>query len=248
LRLRVPTVRVKGREIPRVLLGTSPFLGAGQFGVRAYEYYRAFFRQPENITRLVEGCIEMGVNGVQLVAYPQIGKAIRKAEENVGRRLIVVGSLPYDIPERALECLSEFKTVAALLHGEQTDKMDMNENRRWLRRIEREGYLTGVVTHSPSRTIPAILKELEFDILMLPLNKVGYLMGDRREELIDRIKESDVYVIAMKPLAAGRIKPEAAMKYLFSIGKVGSVAVGVASIEEAKETFSSAIKALTEST
>jgi hypothetical protein len=33
---------LSGQQIPRVLLGTSPFLGAGQFGSRAPEYFERF--------------------------------------------------------------------------------------------------------------------------------------------------------------------------------------------------------------
>ncbi len=243
--MKIPSISVKGKKLPRVLLGTSPFLGAGQFGVKAYEYYKAFFENPFRITELVAGCIEIGVSGIQLVAYPQIGRAVREAEERTGVRLKVVGSLPFDAPSQALMHLSEFDTIAALLHGEQTDRLNMKENKAWLKRIENEGYLAGVVTHNPAKTLPIIFKELEVDVLMTPLNKAGYMMGGMEgEELMDLVGESDVKIIAMKPLAAGRIKPREAMEYLFSLRNVSSVAVGVASIEEAKETFSAAIAAL----
>lgn len=241
----MPFTIVKGREMPRILLGTSPFLGAGQFGVRAYDYYRKFFRNPNRITELVADCMGIGFNGVQLVAYPQIGEAVRRAEEKTGVRLKVVGSLPFDMPAQSLSYLSNFSTVAALLHGEQTDKLDMEESRAWLKRIEDEGYLAGVVTHNPARTLPLIVEELEVDIVMMPLNKVGYMMGGAKgEELIDMVGDADIKIIAMKTLAAGRIKPKEAMEYVFSLKNVASVAVGVASREEAEETFSAALAAL----
>lgn len=242
MKLKVPSVKVDGREIPRVLLGTSPFLGAGQFGVKAYEYYKNFFRTPSNITELVAGCIKMGVNGVQLVAYPQIGRAIIAAEERTGVRLKVVGSLTFDAPDEALKHLSEFDTVAALLHGEQTDRLDINESKLWLKRIEDEGYLAGVVTHNPSKTLPVILDELEVSLLMMPLNKLGFMMGGLKgEELMEIIDENGAKVIAMKPLAAGKINPRKAMEYVFSFKNVVAVAVGVASLKEAEETFSAAL-------
>ncbi|MBS7287477.1 MAG: hypothetical protein KIH01_01680 [Candidatus Freyarchaeota archaeon] len=245
MNVKIPYVRIKGRELPRVLLGTSPFLGAGQFGVKAYEYYRKFFKNPARVTELVAGCIEIGVNGVQLVAYPQIGDAVKKAEEKKGARLKVVGSLPFDMPSQALKYLSEFDTVAALLHGEQTDKLNMEENRAWLKRIEDEGYLVGVATHNPARTLPIVIRELEVDIVMMPLNKAGYMMGGMKgEEFMEIVESSGAKVIAMKPLAAGKINPREAMGYVFSLKNVASVAVGVASLKEAEETFSAAATAL----
>ncbi len=47
-------------------------------------------------------------------------------------------------------------------------------------------------------------------------------------------------------LGAGRIKPENALKYVFSLPFVKAVAVGVASKREAEETFTTAFKVLKE--
>ncbi|MCD4843866.1 MAG: hypothetical protein K8R25_05200 [Methanosarcinales archaeon] len=37
--------------IPQIMLSTSPFIGAGQFGARSMEYKRTFYGQPENRTK-----------------------------------------------------------------------------------------------------------------------------------------------------------------------------------------------------
>ena len=36
-----------------MLLGTSPFVGAGQFGTRAWMYYRIFRGHPERIAEII---------------------------------------------------------------------------------------------------------------------------------------------------------------------------------------------------
>jgi len=41
-------VEIGNATIPRVLLGTSPFVGSGQFGTRSPIYYAKFYRNPEN--------------------------------------------------------------------------------------------------------------------------------------------------------------------------------------------------------
>jgi hypothetical protein len=39
-------------RIPKLMLGTSPFIGAAQFGRKAYEYRRMFFYNESNMKKL----------------------------------------------------------------------------------------------------------------------------------------------------------------------------------------------------
>lgn len=61
------------------MMGTSPFIGAGQFGSKALEYRRLFFEQPENMTKLFVKSAELGVKAVQLVGYEPLVSALQKA-------------------------------------------------------------------------------------------------------------------------------------------------------------------------
>ncbi|MHA1580619.1 MAG: hypothetical protein ACTSUQ_13470 [Candidatus Freyarchaeota archaeon] len=233
-----PSFKVEGESIPRVLLGTSPFLGAGQFGVRAYQYYKRFFENPRNITDLVVEVINLGVRGVQLVAYSEIAEAVKQAQTETGVELTVVGSLPFDRPEEGLEALSELRTKIVLIHGEETDRLDFNTLESWFGRIREQGFIPGVATHKPDHTLPELLgSTLDFSVVLLPFNAAGFLMG-QREKVISIVSESEKSFIAMKPLAAGRLKPREALEYVFSHRGIDSAAVGVASAGEAKETFS----------
>ena len=83
-----------------------------------------------------------------------------------------------------------------------------------------------------------------FDIYMVPVNKLGYLMdcdtygSDERINLNQIIKSLDKTVIAKKVLAAGILKPQEAFDYLKTVEFADIVAIGIASEEEAQETFS----------
>lgn len=239
-----PTFKLEDEKIPRILLGTSPFLGAGQFGVRAYQYYKQFFENPKNITDLVIEAINIGIRGVQLVAYPEIAEAISQAQIETGVELIIVGSLPFDRPEEGLDCLSNLPTKAILLHGEETDRLNFEILEFWFRKIRDLGFIPGVATHSPDRTLPNLLGTgLDFSVVLLPFNAAGFLMGNK-ETVFKVVGESGKSFIAMKPLAAGRLKPREALEYLFSYECIDAVAVGVATVQEVKETFSIAKKIL----
>ncbi|MEM2133519.1 MAG: hypothetical protein QW261_14460 [Candidatus Jordarchaeaceae archaeon] len=233
-----PCFEVEGQKIPRILLGSSPFLGAGQFGVKAYQYYKKFFENPENITELVIEAIKLGVRGIQLVAYREIAQAVKMAQVETGVELIVVGSLPFDRPEEGLNCLCDLNTKAALLHGEETDRLNLKVLNSWFKRIRNAGFVPGVATHKPDLTLPVLLKsELDFSIVLLPFNAAGFLMG-KKETVYNIVSECDKSYIAMKPLAAGHLKPREALEFIFSCRGIKSAAVGIATPEEARETFS----------
>lgn len=243
-----PTFKVEGVDIPRILLGTSPFLGAGQFGVRAYQYYKHFFENPRNITDLVIEAINFGVRGIQLVAYREIVEAIRRAQVETGVELVIIGSLPFDRPEEGLDCLSSLPTKAVLLHGEETDRLNFKVLESWLGRIRELGFIPGVATHKPDIVLPELLEsKLDFQVVLLPFNAAGFLMG-KKEKVFDVVRRSDKSFIAMKTLAAGRLKPREALEYLFSCEGIDSVAIGVATMEEVKETFSIAKNILSKRT
>ena len=53
-------------RFPRVLFGTFPFFGAGQFRDRAMSYYRQFYLNPQNITRLYGRAISQGLNSIHV--------------------------------------------------------------------------------------------------------------------------------------------------------------------------------------
>jgi hypothetical protein len=133
-----------------------------------------------------------------------------------------------------------------LLHAVITDSYDWNSIRENLQLIRDENSLSGLVTHTPFRTTKKLLNSpvLDlFDIYMVPLNKIGYLMDidvfmdDERSEFADLIKNIDKTIIAKKTLAAGILGPDEAFKYLKTLDYVDSMAVGIASEDEAETTF-----------
>lgn len=65
-RCEVPIVRIEGLEVPRVLIGSSPFIGAGQFGNRSIDYYNTF-SDPENIAKLLITAADLGLPAVHII-------------------------------------------------------------------------------------------------------------------------------------------------------------------------------------
>jgi len=79
--------------------------------------------------------------------------------------------------------------------------------------------------------------EIKKSIIMTAVNKKGFLMNPDREACEKKIKEDLHTVVAMATLASGSLAPEEAYEYLFSLGNIKHVIVGVSSQKHADETF-----------
>ncbi|MGZ7135687.1 MAG: hypothetical protein ACXVHY_07390 [Methanobacterium sp.] len=85
-------IKINDKEIPRALLGTSPFIGAAQFGHRARLYQLDLYNQPENITKIIKKSYQLGITGIQLIPYEPVVQALKWAI-NDGCNLDIVGTV-----------------------------------------------------------------------------------------------------------------------------------------------------------
>jgi hypothetical protein len=56
------------------------------------------------------------------------------------------------------------------------------------------------------------------------------------------VKDSGIHILGMKIMASGRIPPREALEHAASTNYLDGVALGVASVEEAEETFTTALE------
>ena len=242
-RLSFPTVKLRGHDVPRVMLGTSPFIAAGQFGRRAYEYYVRFVLNPANIVKIMEYCLNMGVAGIQALAYDFIIESILEAARSTGVKPIVIGTVDPEDPRGSLDLLDRVEAIAALIHGSITSSKMYGEIERELKLIKDHGMIPGVALHRIDVLNELLDRFPDIEVVMAPVNYAGYMMGDR-ENSLKILGSCGRFIIAKKVLAAGKLDVRRALKYVFSIPYIKSVAVGVSSEREAEETFNTAYKVL----
>jgi len=237
-------LQVGKARIPRILLGTSPFIGAGQFGSRSYRYYTRFYENPENIAKIILKAADLGVTGVQVLPHRPVFEALKIAEKELKTRLTVVGTIGPSDPLEDLKHFEEFKTVALLLHGALTDQKKIRQISGLLNKVHATNRLAGLVTHQPFSTLKWLLNvELDFDIVMLPFNKLGRFMDAKPEKVAELARKLGKPVIGKKILAAGLIRPKEALRFAAGMKCIDVVALGVASEMEAEETFETAASA-----
>ena len=236
-------IKLSGQRLPRTLLGTSPFIGAAQFGHRARLYILDLYRKPEVMARIMVKSYQLGVRGIQLLPYPPVVEALEMARDE-GCPLDIIGTARPD--EEDMELFSNLGAKAIILHAGITDKTDWENIGSKLNDITDSGAIAGLATHLPFKTTEKLLKSPildDFQLYMVPVNRLGYLMDcdthgpDEREHFKKMILKLDKTVIAKKVLAAGIMTPDDAFDYLKKLDYVNMVALGIASEEEAEETF-----------
>ena len=238
-------IKISQSEIPRTLLGTSPFIAAAQFGHRARLYQLDLYNNPENILKIIKKSYELGITGIQVIPYPPVVEALIWAQE-AGYDMNVMGTVRPEKENEDIELFSDLKASSMLLHANITDNKDWNFIEEKLQLIKDEKIVSGLVTHMPFQITDSLLKSpvLDlFELYMVPVNKLGYLMDcdtygiEERTNFNNMIKSINKIVIAKKILAAGILKPEEAFDYLKTADFVDIVAIGIASEKEAQETF-----------
>jgi hypothetical protein len=239
-------IKVKDKNLPQTFLGSSPFIAAGQFGHRARLYQLDLYSQPENILKVIRKSYKMGVNGIQLIPYPPVLDAVNWALDE-GCQLSIIGTARPGEEARDIELLSGMGADVILLHAAITDSCNYNTIKGHLELIREEKIIPGLATHQPFRTTTNLLESpvLDlFDIYMLPVNKLGYLMDTEffmekeRDDLAELVTRIDKTVIIKKTLAAGILTPEDAFNFLKSVKYADMITVGIAYENEAEETFS----------
>ena len=239
------TIKINDREIPRTLLGTSPFIGATQFGHRSRLYQLDLYDKPENILKILKKSHELGITGIQLVPYEPVVKALNWAMDE-GYNFNIIGTVRQDCENEDIELLAQLEAKAMLIHGATTDGLNYDFLAEKLETISQTGAAAGLATHRPFNTTRSLLESsiLDlFDIYMVPVNKLGYLMdtdafiAKERAEFRDLINKLDKTIIAKKTMAVGILTPSDAFDFLKTLDYVDLMTVGIASEAEAEETF-----------
>jgi len=224
-------------KIPRVLLGTSPFIGAGQFE-RAYEYFQKFYLNPKEIEKLIKFSYSLGVKGIQALPFEPIPQVLAKVLKEIPDLCVIPSVLKaYDI-----DLFQKFDAPLMFLHAGISNKKNKEELEELLDEIRDTGAIAGIATHKPYEVLTWIKENrIKVNAVLVPFNKAGLFMDTSPDELIKLLRELNVIVFAKKTLGAGRLPVKESLEFVAKTEVIDGITIGVASEEEAKETFSLAL-------
>jgi len=152
-------------------------------------------------------------------------------EEIVGMTLDKMGL------ERMLGALSSFRTLLAE-PGSETDFLALTGRTDILEEVvatcsKRLGCPVVVGTHHAGVTIPILdASGILISGYVTPVNSIGALMLPSQEQALEALSKTKKTLIAIKPMAGGRIAPKKAFEYVFKKVGATSCMIGVASETE----------------
>ncbi|MDR3062900.1 MAG: hypothetical protein LBU40_02015 [Methanobrevibacter sp.] len=253
-------LKIKDKEISKILLGTAPFTAEGYFGHRSRLYQLDLYDNPENIAKIIIKSYELGIRGINLNTDPILLKAYDIAIEN-GVKMDVVGiigksDVNYMFPdfEKAkkanwsddLEKLLKYKPSIILIDEFIVDSYDWELLSEILGKINEKGAIAGLISSFPFKTTKKLLNSpiLDlFQIYMIPENKLGYMLDTdtflekERKELKDLVSKLNKTIIINKILAAGVQSPEEGFEFLKTLDYANMICIGISSEKEAIYDF-----------
>jgi hypothetical protein len=233
--------KIQDRDIPLVSVGTSTFIGAGQFGNNAKIYRKKFLYNPDAILEILEACYQKGGRGIEVVPVGKIPEAIRIFSETHDD--FVVSGSTFPGPDPLIDDLVEMNAQIIFIHAVVSDQKNERLT-RLLDEVSSSGVIPGIAVHNPISTLNYVFENLsEIKTFLIPFNAKGIFMGNQKEveNLVDTHK--DCAFMGMKTLGAGKIDPETAYAYIAK-HNICCAAIGMVSIEEVNATTKYALEAL----
>ena len=254
-------IEYKNKSIPQTILGFGPFIAEPYFGHRFRIYQIDLESNPQNIAEVIIESYNQGIRAINLVNHENLLKAYDIAAD-AGCKMQVIATIGksdvdylnpnYEIAKEAdweedIELFCQYDCPLMLVDEFIVDAYDWKLTSRILSKINDTGSLSGLITAFPSRTTDLIKENMNldlFDFYMIPLNAISYMMDinafkdSQRVELVNKIIGLEKKIIASRILAAGILKPKEAYAFYKKVDYVDAIAVGVASVDEAREDFS----------
>ena len=230
----IPIIKIEGKELPILIHGTSPFVGAAQFGTRAEKYHKRFYQNPSLIAQFFVYFSSKCYPCVHITADPPIVEAMEIASEVASINAIATVENEID-----LELIARFDPLIVFLHASVTDRADVNRIKDFAKACNDLSYIPAIATHNPGETLPLIDEIEEVRAYMVPINPLGLLMSpsfDSALIAIENARKRDKYIFGMKTLAGGRINPYKG--FPFALNYAHAIVVGFTELEEIDEACS----------
>jgi hypothetical protein len=236
---KVKLIQADKMVLPSVFLGTSVFLGMEHFGPEAQLYYQTFYLKPENIVKMVVEVVDIGIPGIHVQTDERIVESVIEAEKQTGIKLGVVATIGLKDWKKELDLLKPLEPKICFIHSSISDKLDLDLIEELISEIKKRGYTPGCATLSPYLTITTIDRSnLEVSAYMTPVNLLGRFMDKDRNKTLEAIRQTSKLVIANRVLAAGKLLPKDAFKYILdNVEGVSGIVVGASSLRELRITF-----------
>jgi hypothetical protein len=246
-----PRTKIEDLSVSRMVIGTNWWLGYSHTSQARDDEIRRT-TTPERIADSLEIFLEAGVDTLMAPPAPEVlVRGIDLAQQRTGRKVIYLvtptfntagGPAADDENRRTLDqctalgcpvCLPHMNTTDALVDTRARTIRDMS---RFAAMIRAAGMIPGLSTHMPETPVYADETGLDVATYIQIYNAVGFLMHIEVDWVHRMIWKCRRPVIAIKPLAAGRLLPLVGLAFAWStLRDQDMVCIGTSSPDEVRE-------------
>lgn len=246
-----PRTMIEGLSVSRLMIGTNWFLGFSHTS-KAKDRDIVERMTADRIADIVEVFMNAGVDVLYGIRPDRkLIQGVSEAEQRTGRKCITIAipGLPIEDTtksageaERVLDELAEMGTAICMPHQCTTDAFVNRRTRSlagievYLRMIRERGMIPGLSTHMPETPVYADASGLDVATYIQIYNAAGFLMQIEIDWVQRMIWGAKKPVIAIKPLAAGRLPPLVGLGFAWStLRDCDMVCIGTSNPYEAAE-------------
>lgn len=151
----MPMIRLGPHQVSRLVAGSNPMLGYSHSTALLSRLMMDYFTV-ENMVKLLERCLALGVNTWQTSAHEKVDKSLETLRGS-GRDIqwIFLANNPHLADEKALkEVVQRNKPIAVVHHGQVTDRLwrsgQVEKAHDFVKRVQDMGVLGGLSSHNPA--------------------------------------------------------------------------------------------------
>ena len=258
-----PRTKVEDLSVSRMIIGTNWLAGWSHRSPAQDNMIKTKHSTPDSMIPMLKSFLAHGVDTIMgpLAVTPVIVEAIKRVEDETGKRMIVVDT-PFinvdDNPEARREAEAAFKrskeelhTDICLIHHSSAEQL-VNKNKKCIERLDDytkmirdAGMIPGLSAHMPELVVYSDQNENDIQTYIQIYNCMGFLMQVEIETVYQIIQDAKKPVMTIKPFAAGRTTPFVGLNFAWNtLRPCDMVTVGCFNEREALEDIEISMAAL----
>jgi hypothetical protein len=207
---QMPMVQLGSHRVSRLMVGSNPMLRYSHTSALLSRLMMDYYTL-ENMGRVLERCLELGINTWQSSAHEKVDKTLEGLRSR-GRDIqwIFLANNPHLQDAEALkEVIRQNKPIAVVHHGQVTDRLwregQVEKAHDFVKRVQDLGVMAGLSSHNPAVIRHAESHDWKPDFYMTSF----YRDSRSREELKTQLNEAplgEVFLASDPPLMCEAIR------------------------------------------
>ena len=257
-----PRTKVAGISLPRMIIGSNWLIGYSHTSVAADDMIKRRYDNREAVSAMVEAYLAYGIDAVMApFSHSQVlVEGIKLAEQRTGKPVTLIDTPIIDVSdsregrEAAQRGLSYGRDIGAafcLIHHGSCEQLvnkhkgTMDRIGDYLDMIRQLGMVPGLSAHMPEIIAYSDANEYDVQTYIQLYNAAGFLMQVEVETVHKMIWQAKKPVMAIKPMAAGRLSPFVGLTFSYAtLREQDMVVVGAHTPDEVHEDVEISLAAI----